>query len=64
MKRLYICNIKVPEHHCKYVCLHGSEPHFIDECTKLEFCTITNKKVKCKPIGKKQYKQYLKFKEL
>jgi len=47
----YICNVNKMVEHCRTACVHGMKPHRADECTKKEFCSITNKIVKCRKIS-------------
>lgn len=58
INKLMICNIKdeFVDYHCKYICFHG-KVHGKDECgNKYEFCNIVNRKIKCRPLYKKELK--------
>lgn len=56
--KFYVCNIKEPVGHCKNNCDHG-EPHELNKCSIKEWCGITDKEVKCRPLTKKE-KKFLK----
>jgi hypothetical protein len=57
--QLHICNIKDYVDHCKEKCRHG-KPHVkdvgLDSCLPLEVCDITDKKVKCRKLFKREEK--------
>jgi len=56
--RMYICNSREAIPHCTMLCMCG-KPHAADGCTKLEYCGIVQKDVKCVPATQKQIKEAL-----
>ncbi len=55
---LRTCNYKNKIYHCKYICYHGdAHDHKEFECSsKGEFCDIAGKRIKCRPLFKKELK--------
>jgi len=59
-RHYYLCNVNRKTKHCKEKCFCGV-PHFPEgkrdeKCTKVEFCKITGKFVKCEKITPKELK--------
>ena len=61
-RHYYHCNVKKPTNHCKTHCFCGMRPHIPeggkDKCTKVEFCKITGKFVKCVKLTKRQLEEW------
>ena len=53
------CNCTTKTDHCKYVCRHG-DVHTADigkdSCKIFEFCDIIKKRIRCRPLYKKEEK--------
>lgn len=54
------CNCTTKTDHCRFKCVHG-DVHEADTgkegCRKFEFCDIVGKRVKCRPLFKKEVKE-------